>query len=291
MNLTQSCDMQTQRFAQTDVRVSLIGQGTWMVGDRRERERDEIAALRLGLDLGMTHVDTAEMYGNGRAEEVVGHAIKGRRDEVFLVSKVLPQNASYRGTIQACERSLKRLQTGYLDLHLLHWPGRHPIGETMRAMEQLVADGKVRFVGVSNFTAEEVERAQATLTRERIACNQVCYHLRSRGIEFSLLPFCQRQRIALVGYSPFAQGDFPAGRGRQGKVLAEVARRHGKTPRQVALKFLLREPGTFTIPKATRAEHVQENAAATGWSFTEDDVREINEVCPPPHRETPLDMI
>lgn len=261
------------------------------MGERPGYVQEEISALRLGLDLGMTHIDTAEMYGNGCAEKVVGNAIKGRREEVFLASKVLPSNASYQGTIAACERSLKRLQTDYLDLYLLHWLGRKSLTDTMGAMEQLVVDGKVRFIGVSNFTVAEIQRAQAVLADQRIVCNQVCYHLGSRGIEFSLVPFCQRERIAVVGYSPFEQGHLQLEHGRQKKILTELASRYGKTPRQVVLNFLVRNSGVFTIPKAVRCEHVQENAAATGWVFSEDDVRRMDDVFQPPQNETPLDVI
>ena len=284
--------MLEREFGQTGVWVPVIGQGTWEIGEHVKHERREIEALQLGLDLGMTHIDTAEMYGSGRAEALVGRAIAGRRHEVFLASKVLPSNASYQGTLRACERSLTRLQTDYLDLYLLHWwSDAHPVEETMRAMEDLVQAGKVRFVGVSNFTINELQRAQRALTRERMACNQVCYHVRSRGIEFSLLPHCQREGIAVVGYSPFGQGNFPSSRSRQARALAEVGSRYERTARQVALRFLVRAEGVFTIPKAGRAEHVRENAGSLGWDLSGEDLAAIDKVCPPPRRERPLDMI
>lgn len=283
--------MTRRPFGWTGVDVPVIGQGTWMMEGSREAERRAIEALRLGLDLGMTHIDTAELYGSGRVEELVAEAIAGRRDEVFLVSKVLPSNASYQGTLRACDRSLKRLRTDRLDLYLLHWPGRHPIEETMGAMEALVAAGKVRFIGVSNFDVEEVQAAQRALTRERLACNQVLYHLRDRAIERRLLPYCAAEEIAVVGYSPFGHDDFPAPGSAGGRVLAEIAARHGRTPRQVALNFLTRHPALFTIPKASRAEHVRENAGGAGWSLADEDIAAIDRAFPAPRHEAPLGMI
>ena len=219
----------------------MVGQGTWGMGETPSRAAEEIAALRLGIELGMTHIDTAEMYGNGGAEELVGRAIAGIRAQVFLASKVLPSNASYSGTLKACERSLKRLGTDWLDLYLLHWwSERHPIRETMRAMEELVRAGKVRFIGVSNLDVRQLQLAEQALTRERIACNQVCYHMKARGIEFSLIPYCHNRHIAVVGYSPFGSGKFVPERSQGGRVLAEIGARHGKSTRQVAIRFLTR---------------------------------------------------
>jgi diketogulonate reductase-like aldo/keto reductase len=240
--------MRSEPFGWTGVRVPVIGQGTWRMGESRDAER-EIAALRLGLDLGMTHIDTAEMYGDGRAEEVVAAAIRGQaRSQLFIVSKVLPQNASYKGTIAACEASLRRLRLERLDLYLLHWPGRHPIGETMRAMEDLVASGKIRYHGVSNFDVDELRQAMAALTHTRLACNQVLYNLAHRGIERDLLPLCEKEGIAVVGYTPF--GGLP-GSGTSGRgVLDGIAQDHGRTVRQVVLAFLTRRPLLFAIPKA-----------------------------------------
>ena len=190
--------MLKRKFGWTGVEVAMIGQGTWMIEGGRETESRAVEALRLGLDLGMTHIDTAEMYGDGHTEELVAEAIAGRRDQVFLVSKVLPSNASYEGTLRACERSLRPLKTDWLELYLLHWPGSHPIIETMRATEKLVAEGLVRFIGVSNFDVEELKEAERALKNERMACNQVLYHLGERGIERRLLPYCNERRIAVV---------------------------------------------------------------------------------------------
>ncbi len=283
--------MTTRPFGPTGVAVPVIGQGTWNIEGRGDQERRAIEALRLGLDLGLTHIDTAEMYGNGRAEELVAQAIAGRRHEVFLVSKVLPSNASCDGTIKACERSLTRLRTDHLDLYLLHWRGRHPLRDTMRAMEALVADGKVRSVGVSNFDVAGVKEAQSALTKVRLACNQVLYHLGDRGIERTLIPYCQSQQMAVVAYSPFGQSAFPGPRSAGGKVLAEVGARHGKTARQVALNFLARHPGVFVIPKAAKPEHVKENAGADGFSLTAEDLAAIDRAFPAPEHDVPLGML
>ncbi len=261
--------------------VPVIGQGTWMLEDEQAVE-----VLRAGLDLGMTHIDTAEMYGSGRSETIVGKTIAGRRDEVFLVSKVLPSNASYDGTLRACEASLRRLGTDRLDLYLLHWQGSYPVRETMRALEKLAADRRIRFLGVSNFDLPELREAEAALRHERMACNQVLYHLRDRGIERRLLPYCTRREIAVVGYSPFGHSRFPAS-----PVLAEVAARHGRTPRQVALRFLTRDPNVFTIPKTARMERVKENAGGAGWELTEEDIAAIDRAFPAPTHDVPRGMI
>ena len=281
--------MERRAFGWTGVQVPVIGQGTWHMGEsRRERER-EIASLSLGLDLGLTHIDTAEMYGNGAAEEVVAAAIRGRRrSDLFLVSKVLPRNASYRGTIRAAEQSLRRLRTDYLDLYLLHWPGSHPIADTMGAMEALVAAGKIRFVGVSNFDVDHMRAAMAALTRERLACNQVLYNLATRGIERDLIPTCQQEGIAIVGYTPFGGWPRPGSKGL--KVLSEIGARYGKTARQVALKFLTRLPIVFTIPKASNPEHVRENAGACGFALTEAETAAIDAAFPAPRHPVPLAM-
>lgn len=258
--------MRTRPFGSTRRDVSVVGQGTWMM----ERERPAaVRALRAGLDLGATHVDTAEMYGDGKVEELVGEAIAGRRDEVFLVSKVLPQNASRAGTRAACEASLRRLRTTRLDLLLLHWPGCHPLGETIAAFEALVAEGSIAAWGLSNCDEDELAEAQSIAGPGRIACNQVLYHLRERAVEHAVVPFCAEHGIALVAYSPYGQaGGFPDPASPGGRVLAEVAAAAGAdagrevSPRQVALAFLLRHAHAFVIPKAARAAHVAENAAA-----------------------------
>ena len=252
--------------------------------------RDGLEAVRMGIELGMTHIDTAEMYTG--AEEITAEAIRGIRSKIFLVSKVVPSNASYKGTLRACDASLRRLKTDYLDVYLLHWwSGSHPIGETMRAMEELVAAGKVRYIGVSNFDVDQLKQAQRALTREKIICDQVIYHLRSRAIENHVLPYCESQNIAVVGYSPFGQGDFPSSGSKQGKALQTIADRHGKTPRQVALNFLTRRKSLFTIPKAGKVEHVRDNSGGTGWKLTEDDLKLIDGAFPPAGKGEPLDML
>ena len=271
--------------------VPVIGQGTWMIEGPRDREQRGVEALRAGLDLGMTHVDTAEMYGDGRAEELVREAIADRRSEVFLVSKVLPSNASYDGVLRACERSLARLGTDHLDLYLLHWESRHPIGETMRAMEKLIDDGRIRFTGVSNFDVPQIEEAQAALRNHKLASNQVMYCLDARGIERKLIPHCYQHGIAVVGYSPFHQGKMPRADSPNGKVLESVAQRNGRTVRQVILNFLTRLPQVFAIPKAATPEHTRENAGAVGWSLSDEDLAAIHRAFPVPDRDVPLAML
>lgn len=236
----------------------MIGQGTWYI-DRGDRKR-AVAALRRGLDFGMSHIDTAEMYGD--AEPVVAEAIAGRRDEVFLVSKVLPSNASRRGTITACERSLKRLKTETLDCYLLHWRGSYPLEETVAAFDQLIAAGKIRSWGVSNFDTEDLEELLAVAGEGRIACNQVLYHLQERAIEHAVIPWCEQHSVAVVAYSPFGHNDFPSPRGKAGELLQSIADARGATPRQIALAFLTRRPSVLAIPKAGTPEHAADNAAA-----------------------------
>lgn len=266
-------------FGPAEVEIPVVGQGTWHMGGAGAQAA-EVAALRRGIELGLTHIDTAEMYGNGAAESVIGDAIAGiPREGLFIVSKVLPQNATYDGTIAACEDSLRRLRTPYLDAYLLHWRGRHPLAETMRAMEELVDAGKIKALGVSNFDVEDLEEATGLLRRHPLACNQVLYHLRERYLEESLLPYCQQHHIALVGYSPFGTDGFPAPASAQGRTLAAVAARHGSgtTPRQVALAFLVRQAPLFAIPKAARLIHVEENAGAPRLRLTTADVEEIDQ--------------
>jgi diketogulonate reductase-like aldo/keto reductase len=283
----ESLQMKTKPFGRTGVPVPIIGQGTWKMGDARRGGAREAAALSRGLELGMTHIDTAEMYGNGAAEEMIAGVLRQRRrNELFLASKVVPENASYRGTIAAAERSLRRLGTDYLDLYLLHWPGRHPIAETMRAMEDLVAAGKIRFLGVSNFDLEEMRDAMQALTRERLACNQVLYNLATRGIELDLIPFCEREGIAVVGYTPF--GSWPGARSVGSRVLETVAARHGATARQVALRFLTRLPSLFAIPKASEEPHVRDNAGAGDLELSRLDIDEIDAAFPAPRRRGKL---
>ncbi len=263
-----------------------IGQGTWqMDGDDRAAA---VTALRRGLDLGATHVDTAELYG--AAENVVGEAIAGRRDDVFLVSKVLPEHASHRGTISACEKSLRKLRTDRLDCYLLHWRGRHPLGETIAAFEELERDGKILSWGVSNFDVADLEETRAIAGARRPACNQVLYHLRERAIEHAVIPWCERHGVAVVGYSPFGSGNFPGERTAGGRVLQEIADAHGATARQVALQFLVRRPSLFAIPKAASPAHAAENAAAGQVHLTRAQLGRIDEAFPlgPPRRRLPM---
>jgi diketogulonate reductase-like aldo/keto reductase len=262
-------------FGATGVEVPVVGQGTWRMGERRADRTAEVAALRLGIELGLTHIDTAEMYGDGGAEEVVAEAIAGQRDRVFLATKVLPDHASYAGTLEACARSLRRLRTDHVDLYLLHWwSGRHPVEETMRAMAELVRRGQARFVGVSNLDVAQMQAARRALDGLPLACNQVLYHLRDRAIEADVLPWCERHRVAVVGYTPLARGGFLRG------AVAEVAARHGRTPRQVALSFLTRRRALFTIPKAVQPGHVRENAAALDFALAPEDVQAIDAAWP-----------
>src|SRR5580693_5010578 len=252
--------------------VAAIGQGTWNM--ERDDKSGAIAALRRGLDLGMTHVDTAEMYGSGKVEELVGEALAGRRQEAFLVSKVLPQNASYEGTLRACEKSLRRLRTDHLDSFLLHWPGSHPLEDTIRAFEKLESDGKIRSWGVSNFDVSDLDEALEIAGPGRIACNQVLYHLEERAIEHAVLPWCQTHGVALVAYSPFGSGSFPSASSPRGKALAAIAMSRGIATHQAALAFLLRDNAVLAIPKAARAAHAVENGGALSIALTAEDIRE-----------------
>ena len=292
---TKSCHrslvVSKRKFGWTGMEVPVIGQGTWMIEGNRAAEQRAIESLRLGLDLGMTHLDTAEMYGSGRAEQLVGEAIAGRRQEVFLVSKVLPSNASYDGTLLACQRSLRHLRTEWLDLYLLHWESRYPLSETMRALETLVAEGKTRFIGVSNFDLDMLKAAERALKKERLACNQVLCHLGDRGIERKLIPYCTAQGIAVVGYSPYGNSDFPSPKSAGGRVLHEIAQRYGRTPRQVVLNFLTRHKGVFIIPKSSQPEHVRENSEGTGWALSENDLRLIDLAFPAPDHDVPLGIL
>jgi diketogulonate reductase-like aldo/keto reductase len=270
--------MEHRRFGPTRREVPVIGQGTWY-GEGVLRATT-VDALRAGLDLGMTHIDTAEMYGDGAAEELVGRAIAGRRDEVFLVSKVLPQNASRSGTVAACERSLSRLATDRLDCYLLHWRGAYPLEDTIAAFEQLLREGKVLAWGVSNFDVADLEEVRRIAGQGRVACNHVLYHLRERAVEHAVLPWCEKHGVALVAYSPFGHGDFPGPHTRGGRVLQQIAAAHGATPRQVALQFLLRRLAVFAIPKASDPEHMAENAGAGDLRLTEADLARIDEAFP-----------
>jgi diketogulonate reductase-like aldo/keto reductase len=270
--------MERRQFGPTRRQVPVIGQGTWMM--ERARRNDAVAALCRGFDLGMTHLDTAEMYGSGEAEEIVAEAIAGRRDDVFLVSKVLPSNASRRGTIAACEASLQRLKTDRLDCYLLHWRGSDPLDETFAAFDQLAGEGKILSWGVSNFDVADLEEAHRLVGDRRIACNQVLYHLEERAIEHGVIPWCEAHGIAVVAYSPFGSGNFPSPRSAAGKVLREIADGRGASSHQVALAFLLRHPSVFAIPKASSAAHAEDNAAAGDLHLTEEEVARIDEVFP-----------
>jgi diketogulonate reductase-like aldo/keto reductase len=266
--------------------VAVIGQGTWYIDDAHRPTA--VAALRRGLDLGMTHIDTAEMYGE--AETVVGEAIAGRRDEVFLVSKVVPSNASRAGTVAACERSLARLRTDRLDCYLLHWPGSHPLEDTFAAFERLREQGKILSWGVSNFDVPDLEAAWNAGGEGRIACNQLLYNLEERAIEHAVLPWCEKHGVATVAYSPFGHGSFPDARSPAGQVLAAIAADHDATPRQVALGFLVRHPAVFSIPKASNPDHAAENAGAGSLRLTEAELDRIDAAFPPgpPPRRLPM---
>jgi len=278
--------MEQRQFGSTKHEVAVIGQGTWQI-EGRDRG-GAVSALRRGLDLGMTHIDTAEMYGT--AEEVVAEAIAGRRDEVFLVSKVLPQNASRSGTIAACEQSLARLKTDRLDSYLLHWRGQHPLEETIAAFEQLQREGKILSWGVSNFDVPDLEAAWKIADKGRLACNQVLYHLSERAIEHAVLPWCEKHDVAVVAYSPFGHGRFPGPRTTGGSVLQKIAAAHNATVRQVALRFLVRRPLLFAIPKASSPEHSAENAGGGELHLTEAELAQIDEAFPlgPRPRELPM---
>ncbi|ABQ34953.1 MULTISPECIES: aldo/keto reductase [Bradyrhizobium] len=268
--------MKHKTFGTGGASVSVIGQGTWHF-DFGDRSR-AIAALRRGLELGATHIDTAEMYGD--AELIIAEAIAGRRDEVFLVSKVLPSNASRKGTITACERSLKRLKTDRLDCYLLHWPGSYPLEDTVAAFEELKAAGKIASWGVSNFDVDDLDELLEVAGEGKIACNQVLYHLQERAIEHAVIPWCGQHGVAVVAYSPFGHDDFPERRSAGGEVLQRIAEQHGATPRQIALAFLTRASSLLAIPKASRPDHAEENAAAGDIALTAADIAAIDRAFP-----------
>jgi diketogulonate reductase-like aldo/keto reductase len=281
--------MEHRPFGSTGRDVALIGQGTWNL--EQADAGKALAALRRGLDLGMTHIDTAEMYGSGAAETLVGEAIAGRRDQVFLVSKVLPHNASRNGTVAACERSLKRLKTDRLDCYLLHWRGSHPLGDTVAAFERLRADGKILSWGVSNFDVDDLDEL-SQVSKAKPACNQVLYHLRERAIEHAVIPWCEENGIAVVAYSPFGHvGGFPEPHSAGGRVLKAIADRHNSTPRQVALGFLTRLTSLFAIPKAANSAHAEENAGAGKLDLSEDDLARIDAAFPLGSRPRSLPML
>jgi diketogulonate reductase-like aldo/keto reductase len=266
--------------------VPALGQGTWHMGENRRLAAEEAAALSLGIDLGLTLIDTAEMYGNGVAEEIVAQAAQGRRDRLFIVSKVLPYNASQKGVVEACERSLKRLKTDRIDLYLLHWRGSAPLAETLAGFARLQRDGKIRHHGVSNFNTADLKEWAALQGGDSLAANQILYNLSRRGPEFDLIPWCRERHVAIMAYTPLEQGRI-LGR----KALADVAARHGATAAQVALAWLLRQDGMIVIPKATQAAHVRENRGALDVRLAEEDLAVLDAAFPPPKSASVLGML
>jgi diketogulonate reductase-like aldo/keto reductase len=281
-----------QVITRSGAALGVLGQGTWEMGARRTERAAEVAALQLGFDLGQTLVDTAEMYADGGAEEVVGEAIQGRRNEVFVVTKVLPRNASRRGTLAAAERSLRRLRTDRIDLYLLHWDGPHPLAETLAAFAELRRQGKVLHYGVSNFDLKDMVEVERTPDGAGVCADQVLYNLMRRGIERNLLPWCAERNIAVMAYTPLEQGRLAEpGRSRQRRVLQQVARRHDATPSQVALAWTIRNPEVVAVVKAARPKHVRENAAAADFRLEADDLRELDAAFPVPDRDIPLETL
>jgi len=268
--------------------VSRLGQGAWQIGDDRRKRAEELLALHTGIDLGSVLIDTAEMYGNGRSEELVADVIAGRREQVYLVSKVLPENASRSGTITACERSLKRLKTDYLDMYLLHWRGSVPLAETLEAFTTLRERGSIRHYGVSNFDREDLDEATQLPGGADVATNQVLYNLEQRGVEFDLKPRCQERGMPLMAYSPLGSD---SRRLRTHPVLKKLAARLGATPARLALAWLLHQPDVVVIPKASSEAHVRDNHAALHVALSGDDLAELDRTFPPPQRATPLAMI
>jgi diketogulonate reductase-like aldo/keto reductase len=266
-------------------KVPVLGVGTWRMGERKGERAAEVAAIKLALDLGIRLVDTAEMYGEGGAEEMLSEALVDRRDEIFLVSKVYPHNASRKGVLAACERSLKRLKTDRLDLYLLHWPGSVPIEETIGAFEALLKDGKIRQWGVSNFDAGQMAAVARAPNGGNCASNQVLYHLGSRGVEWKLLDECRKTNVMVMAYSPLGQGPL-----LRKPALRAIADKHGVEPAAIALAWVLRHPGLITIPKAVRPEHVKANMKALDVKLDAEDLKALDAAFPPPRRAEPLDM-
>lgn len=279
---------QLREFGSTGAKVPIIGQGTWQVPESGNARKEAVASLQRGIELGMVHIDTAEMYG--RAEEIICEALKEvDRGELYIVSKVLPSNASYSKTISACEKSLSRLGIDYLDCYLLHWRGHIPLGDTLAAFEKLQKDGKIRSFGVSNFDVDDLEEAMEALDIGKLACNQVLYNLAHRGIERNVIPFCQKHNIALVGYTPY--GTIPGARSPEHAELKTIATKYDATIRQVILAFLTRLEGTFTIPKASKLPHVEENAGALKLELSSQDLKTIDQLFPAPDRDVPLAVL
>jgi diketogulonate reductase-like aldo/keto reductase len=267
-------------------RVPALGQGTWHMGEDRRRAAEEAAAVRLGIELGMTLIDTAEMYGSGGSEEMIAQAIEGVRDELFIVSKVYPHNASRSGVAAACERSLKRLRTDRIDLYLLHWRGSIPLAETIDGFERLQREGKIRYHGVSNFDRADMAEWVAPKGGEKVAADQVLYNLSRRSPEWDLVPWCRERGVAIMAYTPLGQGSL-----LRDRTLAEVAGRRDATAAQVALAWLLRQPGTIVIPKASRLEHVRENRGAIDVVLTDEDLAALDRAFPPPKGRSSLGML
>jgi Aldo/keto reductases, related to diketogulonate reductase len=274
------------RKAALGITLPRLGQGTWYLGDSPDRRKDEIHALRTGIDMGMTVIDTAEMYGKGRSEGLVGEALKGRRDQVYLISKVLPSNADREGIARSCESSLARLQTDVLDMYMLHWMGDHPLEETVEGMQRLVEQGKIRSWGVSNLDVDEMERLFAVPDGDTCAANQILYNLSRRGVEFDLLPWCRERSVRVVAYSPLEQGRILSNR-----TLELVAERHDATPAQIALAWLLHQPGIMAIPKSGSLSHVRANAASADIRLSEDDIVMLENTYPAPTRKKPLEVL
>lgn len=266
--------------------VPVLGQGTWAMGENPERRQNEIDALRCGLEHGMRLIDTAEMYGEGASEELVGEAIRGRRDEVFLVSKVMPHNASRRGTVAACEHSLRRLGTDHIDLYLLHWRGQFPLAQTVAAFEELVGAGKIRHWGVSNLDVDDMEELAGLRGGPAVATDQVLYNLMRRGIEYDLLPWCAQRGIPVMAYSPLEQNRVLAE-----PALRQIAERHAATPAQIALAWVLRNDRVIAIPKAATPAHVEQNRSALDIVLSEQDLAALDRAFPPPTRKRVLEMI
>ena len=268
--------MQHRSFGPLEVKLPVIGLGTWHL-DEADHD-DAVAALQAGLELGMVHVDTAEYYGSV-VEGMVGEAIAAQREQVFLVSKIMPQDASRRGTVRTCEQDLKRIGTDYLDCYLIHWPGSHPLEDSIAGLEELVRAGKIRSWGVSNFDEQLLEEVLAIAGPGRLVCNQILYHLQERTIEHAVVPWCEKHGVAVVGYTPFGESGFPP-EGKGGAILASLAKKHQATPRQIALAFLTRRPGHFVIPKSGSAVHVRENAGAAEVALQADDISAIERAFP-----------
>jgi diketogulonate reductase-like aldo/keto reductase len=266
--------------------VPALGQGTWFMGESAQHAAAEIRALQAGIDAGLTLIDTAEMYADGRAEEIVGRAIRGRRDDVALVSKVLPGNATRRGVARACEGSLRRLGTDRIDLYLLHWRGPHPLAETVDALERLVGDGKIGRWGVSNFDTDDMQELAGLPGGDAVQANQVLYNLGRRGIEYDLLPWCRARTIPIMAYSPIEQG-----RLLRDPALGRVAARHGVTPAAAALAWVLREPGVIAIPKTASLEHLKQNLACLDVALAAQDLAELDQAFAPPRRKRALEML